>query len=320
MKKQALLTIALMVLMVSCGGGGGEEPTSNSTPSNNHVSTSNGGSENSNNPSIGTVENTVYLNLTEYGRFNGKAGDDIADMKLEYGYAYTALVGSALPGADVITNSLGNKFLGWIMPSTSGGSLRVVDVVPANENVILQAWFDENGNGGNTSSSSSSSSSSSGGDIDTPSGQYLAESKDSTTKYYLTKGFSTILNVDEWSVTATLEAGYEFMFFSTETIDATWGYTSDVYPTTKSNKADGIGYTLSADVQNGNYTDNYLEALNTDEHGDSVDDKGNKNGTYWKYTSSPLGKIRVKESGNYTIYINIWDKGGWLQIYATKNS
>ncbi len=148
-------------------------------------------------------------------------------------------------------------------------------------------------------------------------GQYLATEYNSPVKYKLMRGYSDIMKAEEWSVTAHLEEGYEFMFFSTEAIDATWGYTSDVYPTTKSNKADGIGYTLSADVQNGNYTDTYLEALNTDEDGDSLDDKGNKNGTYWKYTSSPLGKIRVKQTGTYNIYINIWDQGGWLQIYAS---
>lgn len=317
--KNLFIALLLSLTLAGCGGGGkpnssfSSSSSSTSSQSSSSVSSETSNSSNSSSASIVSsssssssississepVQNTVYLNLGPYGLFNGVAGRAYPELSLEYGYAYTALVGSTLPKQEV-TSSQGNEFLYWVLPSTSGGTLRQVEVVPANHNVILEAWWDEGTIGGGGG----------GGGEQEEDRQFIASAYDSETKYYATKGFSTLLNTDEWSLTATLEAGYEFKFYSTQNL---YNYDSNVYPSMLSGKGD-VGYTLSADSANGNYTADYLDAPNSNAGGVSGD-----GATWCSYTTNPLASLKVKEAGTYTFYITLFDNGGWLQIYTVK--
>lgn len=297
MKKKVLLFVALLMALVACDNGG-EPVDTNSTP---NVS-SNGGNSDTSMPAI---ENTIYFNLGKYGLFNGQKGSVIADANLENGYQYTALVGSDLPGADKVTSSQGNKFLYWVMPSSTGGSLMKVDKMPASQGMVLEAWWEE-------------------GDVDpdpTPNPdtdyQFLATSYDSDVKYKLSKGKTTMfpdadLDGTEWSITEDFEAGYEFKFFSTKSLFNT--YTSNTYPTLKAGTGQA-GYSLCADTKAGNYTKTYIEVT-----GSPAGSGTNTAGEDWyKFTSGDAAPLKFKVSGNYTLYIRLYNSGDWLQIYAVKN-
>ncbi|MCH5172465.1 MAG: hypothetical protein J1F31_06535 [Erysipelotrichales bacterium] len=302
MKKKFILFAALLMILTSCGKG--KNSGSVSTPS---VNTSDKVDDEPS-ASIPPVENTIYFNLGKYGLFDGKAGTDISSASLEYGVSYTALTGTALPGADRVTSSRGVKFLYWVMPSTTGGALIKVEKMPANPGTILEAWWEE-GNVNNPDIPDIP-------DIpDDPIGdykQYLATSADSDKKYGLTSSFSATFNTNEYSVTADFAAGYEFKFYSTTDL---FGYGSKCYPTSKSDKKTESGYSLCADASAGIYAKDYIEVTGTPKEGGV-----NPYGEDWMSFAGDAPNLRFKESGNYTLYIRLYDGGGWLQIYAVKNS
>ena len=281
--------------------------TSTETSTNTSTNTSDSTSENVK-PSIPDVENTIYLNLGRYGLYEGNPGTAIDSVSLEYGVSYTALTGTNLPGADKVTSSRNVKFLYWVMPSTTGGALIRVDKMPANPGTILEAWWEE-GNVDNPDIPDIP-------DIpDDPIGdykQYLATSADSDKKYGLKSAFSSTFNTDEYSVTADFAAGYEFKFYSTTDL---FGYGSKCYPTSNSDKRTESGYSLCADANAGIYAKNYIEVAGTPKEGGV-----NPYGEDWMSFAGDAPNLRFKESGNYTLYIRLYDGGGWLQIYAVKNS
>ena len=183
--------------------------------------------------------------------------------------------------------------------------------MPGVDNLILEAQFDEGGS--NPSEDSSTTSDGGGGEseVTLEDGVYL-QNEDGTfsPEYKLTEGFSTVLNNTEYMMLgASFEAGFTFYIGSPNDVS---GLGANTYPTYLSNKADGIGYTLSQDASKPNYTADYLEATGTpSEQGTSTD------GTWIKYINpAKPDSLRFKVSGVYNIYITFWDDYGWIRIYV----
>ncbi|MCH5179914.1 MAG: hypothetical protein J1F32_01715 [Erysipelotrichales bacterium] len=142
--------------------------------------------------------------------------------------------------------------------------------------------------------------------------QYLASSADSTKGYVLSMNYSDMFKVNEYSVTANFEAGFEFKFYSKVSLYT--DYESEYYPTLKSGKGDN-GFTLCADVAAGLYAHDYLEvAAAPDQSGLNESDED-----WIKYLNADAPSLRFKQSGNFTLYLRLYDNGGWLQIYVSPN-
>lgn len=270
-------------------------------------------SEDSETPSEPDREVTVYFNLTKYGMLDGVHGSVIAEAALEYGVAYTALSGSTLPDETRVTHDFGAPFLGFFIQNSQGGGLQKITTMPGVDNLILEAQFDEGGSTPSETSETSETSSEGGGgsEVTLEDGVYL-QNTDGTfsPEYKLTEGYSTVLDNTEYMMLgASFEAGFTFYIGSPNDVS---GLGANTYPTHLSNKADGIGYTLSQDEAKPNYTADYLEVTGTPtESGTSTD------GTWIKYVKpAEPDPLRFKESGVYNIYITFWDDYGWIRIYV----
>lgn len=322
-KKTHILLLTSLMVLVGCGGNSSSNTSSsssnpsisNSQSSNSTISSSEVSSEveSSSSSSVSfsnsevVFENTVYLNLTKYGLFDGTPGQEISSQGLTYGVTYTANTGTLLPGADRVTNTRGYAFLGWVVQAPTGGGLTMLTQMPGASHMILQAWWNEE----STSSSSESSSSSetpSSSEVSVDSGVYLAVNGTTFDEtYQLTEGYSTVLQATEYSMTGSFTAGFEFKIRSQTDI---FGIGDTTYPTTKSGKADGIGYTLAASGTT-NYTTNYLEVVNPpSSNGVSSD------GAWYNFGQTNPTNLRFKTTGNYAIYITLWDNYGWVRIYV----
>ena len=227
-------------------------------------------------------------------------------VSLEYGVAYTELSGSELPGATRVTHDLGAAFIGFFMQNPQGGGLQKITKMPGVQGLVLEAAFEE------TTSSEDPTTS------ETPDENkadvYLVATKGTyDPAYQTTKGFSTILNCDEYMLLSkSFEAGFTFYIGSQFDIS---GLGANEYPTYLSGKADGIGYTLSADKDEGNYTANYLELVGEpSESGINTEDH---DATWIKFNSlAEVLPLRFKTSGTYNVYITFWDNFGWVRIYV----
>jgi len=305
MKKRTLFITLLALVLVSCKKGDIPSNTPyDSTPTSTVTSeTSTGDSTTTEEPAI---EVTVYFNLTKHGLFDGNHGAAIPEVSLEYGVAYIALSGSELPGATRVTHDLGAAFIGFFMQNPQGGGLQKITKMPGVQGLVLEAAFEE------TTSSEDPTTS------ETPDENkadvYLVATKGTyDPAYQTTKGFSTILNCDEYMLLSkSFEAGFTFYIGSQFDIS---GLGANEYPTYLSGKADGIGYTLSADKDEGNYTANYLELVGEpSESGINTEDH---DATWIKFNSpAEVLPLRFKTSGTYNVYITFWDNFGWVRIYV----
>ncbi|MGD9813643.1 MAG: hypothetical protein AB7D50_04350 [Bacilli bacterium] len=242
---------------------------------------------------------TVYLNLTSIGLIDGSAGSVVEGKYIENGYTYQALANTALPDATRITSTTGAKFLHWVVPSENG--LQAVDVMPSVNSLILQAWWEE------------ITPPLADGEEPLPTGYaYLAVDGVSVDTYQLTKGFSTVLNTDEYSLLGvSLTKDLEF---SIKTSADIFGINETSFPTYKTNFLENgttrrVGYTLSASSTN--LSADYLDVVNVPgESGTSTDGRWIK----YFYPNDP-GKLKVKSSGTYNIYISLFDDYSWARIY-----
>lgn len=250
----------------------------------------------------------VYLNLTKIGLLDGQAGIDIPEKHLEYGKLLSYQIGAPLPGPERVTATNSSIFIGWVIQSPLGG-LQKIDLMPSVSDIILQAYFDANPGSTNPTDPSTSEAVTSEPISNTnlylrpTSGEYLPQ-------YKLTKGFSTVLNTDEYSILGlSVTANFEFFLGTPDNLS---GLGATTLPTYLSNKPDGIGYTLSNSATN--KTTDYLSVTNPQVSGTS-DANGS---TYNKFNSpTALGSLQFKTSGTYDIYIVFWNNFGWAQIYVS---
>ena len=90
-------------------------------------------------------EITTYLVLSSEGRYNGELGEDVPSLHLENTITYTAQAGSALPGKETITSTSKDvEFETWLMYEGNGSPTRVSEV-PAQDGLILYAFFNYTG-------------------------------------------------------------------------------------------------------------------------------------------------------------------------------
>lgn len=316
MKKAFLFVSFLAIsLLTSCevkpsSSNSYDSSVSGSTTSSGSSSVSSSSSDSSSSSSQEPVENTIYFNLTEYGRYDGVAGSEISSMGLTYGKSYTALTGTLLPGADVVTNTRGYEFGGWVTQSNSGGGLIKITTMPGVANMILQAWWlEETSSSSSSSSSSSESSSSSQSSSEETTLGDLYLSVDGAYTLQMTEGYSSVLSATEWIYTGIFTAGFEFSLRSQNGLLGE--STSKQYPYATTAKPQP-GYTLAAGGD-GNLTANYLQANGTfAESGVSTD------GTWCKYAANATaGSLEFKTAGTYNLYVTIWDSGAWVRIYVT---
>lgn len=131
LKKLLLGVLALTV--VSCSGT--QEPMKNEILPNGE------------NLYVNTViDNTVYLNLTSIGLYDGTKGSLIADSNIEFGYTLTNIsAGDNLPGKSVITSTSADvTFKTWCYYGGEGILTYATKVVEGVS--IYQAVFEYNGN------------------------------------------------------------------------------------------------------------------------------------------------------------------------------
>ena len=87
------------------------------------------------------VDVTYYLNLGKYGKYNGTAGSEQAEVFLEFGVKLTGKSGDALPGKDLVTpTQTGAVFEKWVLY----GSQDIYSVIPNINNAVLVAVFTSN--------------------------------------------------------------------------------------------------------------------------------------------------------------------------------
>lgn len=253
--------------------------------------------------------NTIYLNLTRIGLFEGEKGTRIESRKLENAVEFSAPVGSTLPGPDKITSTSGASFIGWVVPNDIGG-LQKLTSVPSVAGLILQAHFANDDAISETTSGNSSSN-----EISTTEGQlqpglYLKEiGQGYENAIHLTEGFSTVLNNTEYMVlNHPFESGFTFTLATPSDLS---GLGDETLPSTKSNKGD-IGYTLSSDNNKPNHTADYLKVNgNVTSSGPAQD-----GGYYYSFGNAMPGSLEFKVSGRFNIYITFWDNFGWARIYV----
>lgn len=91
------------------------------------------------------ADNTVYLNLTSIGLYDGRKGSLIADSNIEYGYTLSDVsVGDSLPGKSVITSTSNEvTFKTWCYYGGEGILTYATKVVEGVS--IYQAVFEYNG-------------------------------------------------------------------------------------------------------------------------------------------------------------------------------
>ena len=161
--KKSFLMFILPVLAVTtlagcvkyngkCKTGDCEDTTTQSTSTSGELPT--GSTTITTTPVEPGVDVTYYLNLGKYGKYNGTAGGELAEVFLEYGVKLTGKSGDNLPGKDVITSTqTGAVFEKWVLY----GSQDIYSVIPNINNAVLVAVFSSNngesGGGGGGSSS-----------------------------------------------------------------------------------------------------------------------------------------------------------------------
>jgi hypothetical protein len=326
MKKTKLyiITFASVALILSgCGKKGDSSSISSGTSdsfntslsssetTSSFVSDSNPTSITLSNSSIESVMTTIYLNLTRYGLFNGQHGTDIAAKNLEFGYEYTALSGSLLPGSELISHELGAEFSGWVYQSSSGGLIKF-DKMPAAEGIVLQAWFKDNDSSSSSEDLSSDSSSYESSSEETNSGLYLDLSSDE--KAFLVESYSTTFQTTEWITEVNVE---QDTYFSIKSLGDKFGIGDDTYPSYaagyKENNVLRVGYTLDADASSGLYTADILAPLTSPDDSGSTD----TGATYLKYINNkePQG-LTFKKSGTFAIYLRFYNDYSWVSIWA----
>lgn len=90
-------------------------------------------------------EITTYLVLSSEGRYNDELGEDVPSLHLENTITYTAQAGSTLPGKETITSTSKDvEFETWLMYEGNGSPTRVSEV-PAQDGLILYAFFNYTG-------------------------------------------------------------------------------------------------------------------------------------------------------------------------------
>lgn len=243
--------------------------------------------------------NTIYLNLTRVGLFDGENGATIASKRLENAIEYSAIVGSVLPSEGRITSTSGAEFVGWVIPNDLGG-LQKLTTVPSVKGIVLQAHFK------NDSPVSGDSSSEDGNVLP---GLYLKGIGQTYEEaIHLSEGYSTVLNNTEY-----MALGYDFVAgftFHLATPSNLSNLGAEILPTVKSNKGD-IGYTLSSDNNKPNHTADYLKVNGSKSNGPAQD-----GGYYYSFGNSDPGTLEFKVSGKFNIYITFWDNFGWARIYV----
>lgn len=248
---------------------------------------------------ISTKVNTIYLNLTKIGRFDGQAGVDMPAVYLEYGYELTLNVGAPLPSSSV-TATTGANFVGWVIQNPTGG-LQKITTMPSRQGIILQAHF-ERGEA-TTSEPISGSEPLQGPGLFI---QAVGTSSFLSTYELVENGlYGTSSQMEYRILGLEVTAGFAFYFATNSDITGTGATQLPSYQSTT--KTGEIGYTFS---QGATYnTLDYLQTSGQNEGG---------NGENWFKFSSPnsLGSLEFKVSGTYDLYVVFWDNFGWAQIYV----
>ncbi|MBQ9265626.1 MAG: hypothetical protein IJ186_00940 [Bacilli bacterium] len=128
--------------------GGDDTPTPTPGPGGDDTPTPTPGPGGEDVPS-GT-EVTTYLVLGKYGLYQGSQGTSIDSLFLENTVEYKAVVGSALPGVEEVTSSIGGSVFQYWQAYDGTGAPVGYTRVPSVANKILYAVF-SGGEGGSTS-------------------------------------------------------------------------------------------------------------------------------------------------------------------------